>query len=282
MPPAMEKNEINEIGTSRYSCYGMSLIGGRSENQDSLVFKLLPGDGLVVAVCDGMGGANGGAIASREAVDAMVRYLSEPHAEESGKEKVCSAVNAANDAVYQQALASPALRGMGTTATLALFDGDAAYVAHVGDSRIYQLRDGRKVFRTFDHSRVFELVRNKKITEEEARQRPDSNVIMRALGIRPHAEVDTERLSYRKGDRFVLCSDGIWGCMTEPELIRMMAARGGVKDVVESLVTAVDDIGKKHGGGHDNLTAVIVEMRENSIYKPSMLKRLTGKLIKGR
>lgn len=274
----MEGKGVEEVDTARYACCGKSMVGGRSENQDCFGYGDLTADRLVATVCDGMGGAAGGATASHKAVEAIVAYLSESRSFENGVEAVASAVREANDAVYHEALATPALRGMGTTATVVLFDATAAYVAHAGDSRVYQIRDGRKVFRTFDHSRVFEMVKAGTISEEEARLRPDSNVIMRALGIRPEIMVDAVRLSYKKGDRFVLCCDGVWNSMPEDELVRLFAASGKVEDVVESLTAAVDDIGKKNGGHHDNLTAIVVEMKEDSTFQPSVLRRLMGKI----
>jgi len=274
----MEKTEAKGVSTKRCDGYGKSLIGGRKENQDSYDIKEVAGRGLVATVCDGMGGSVGGATASGTAVEAITEYLSEERLPESGEEKVAEAVRKANDAVYQEALENATLRGMGTTATAIWIDGTAAYVAHAGDSRIYQLRNGRKIFRTMDHSRVFELVKAKKITEEEARTRHDSNIIMRALGIRPEIAVDTKKLPYKKGDRFVLCCDGVWNCMPEAELLKMLSACGSPKDVAESVAATVDDIGRKSGGQHDNLTLVVIDMKENSTFQPSLLMRMIGKI----
>lgn len=270
----MEEKEVKALDTNRYVCYGLSWIGGREENQDCFGFNSTEDGRLVATVCDGMGGATGGAVASQKAVGAILEYYGEDHKTENGVEQASDAVKAANDAVYQEAVEKPELRGMGTTATVAFFDNTAAYVAYAGDSRIYQIRGGKKIFRTFDHSRVFELVKIKKITEEEARVRPDANVIMRALGIRPEIMVDTAKLSYKKGDRFILCCDGVWGSMPETELVKMFSASGTVKDVAESLASAVDGIGQKAGGHHDNLTAIIIEMKEDSQYQQSILKRM--------
>ncbi len=274
MTTKIGEKALDVLDSQQYTCYGKSMIGGRSENQDSFDFVRTEEGRLVVTVCDGMGGTNGGAVASQTAVDAIKEYLSESHDIESGEEQVAGSIKAANDAVYQKAVESPALRGMGTTATVALFDNEAAYIAYAGDSRIYQIREGKKIFRTFDHSRVFELVKAKRITEEEARLRPDSNVIMRALGIRPEIIVDTAKLPYKKGDRFILCCDGVWGSMPEKELIHIFSASGTVENIVESITSAVDCIGKKTGGHHDNLTVIVVEMKVDSKYQPSILKRM--------
>lgn len=274
----MEETEAKGISTRLCDGYGKTLVGGREENQDSFGINDVAGNGLVATVCDGMGGAVGGATASGKAVEAITAYLSEEHPQENGEERVAEAVRKANDAVYQEAVENAALRGMGTTATTIWIDAAAAYVAHAGDSRIYQIRDGKKIFRTFDHSRVFELVKAKKITEEEARTRPDSNIIMRALGIRPEIAVDAARLPYKRGDRFVLCCDGVWNSMPEAELLKLFSASGTPKDVAESVAAAVDNIGKKSGGHHDNLTLIVIDMKENSLFQPSLLTRMIGKI----
>jgi len=274
----MEKSEAKGISTRLCDSYGKSIVGGREENQDSFGIKDVAGDGLVATVCDGMGGAVGGATASGKAVEAITAYLSEVHSHVNGEERVAEAVRKANDAVYQEAVENAALRGMGTTATAIWIDSMAAYVAHAGDSRIYQIRDGRKIFRTFDHSRVFELVKAKKITEEEARTRPDSNIIMRALGIRPEIAVDAAKLPYKRGDRFILCCDGVWNSMPEAELLKLFSASGTPKDVAESVAAAVDDIGNKSGGHHDNLTLIVIDMKEDSTFQPSLLTRMIGKI----
>lgn len=278
----MEKIETKGISTRLCDGYGKSLVGGREENQDSFDLNDVASDGFAATVCDGMGGATGGATASGKAVEAITAYLSEEHQTESGEEKVAEAVRKGNDAVYQEALNNPPLRGMGTTATAIWIDGTAAYVAHAGDSRIYQIRDGKKIFRTMDHSRVFELVKMKKITEEEARTRHDSNIIMRALGIRPEVEVDTAKLPYRQGDRFVLCCDGVWNSMPEAELLQHLSAEGSPRDVAESVATAVDNIGQQSGGKHDNLTLVVIDMKVDSKYQPSLITRMFGRIKKGK
>ena len=164
---------------------------------------------------------------------------------------------------------------MGSTATVLLLTERSAFVAHVGDSRVYQLRGGRKVFRTFDHSMVFDLVRQGVITEEQARLSAQSNIITRALGIQPDVQVDVAELPYEKGDRFVLCSDGIHGIMPEKELIHRLSNRKSVLGaVVDDIATYVDNLGHMSGGGHDNLTLAVVETKNNSKLKPKMSKQV--------
>ena len=106
-------------------------------------------------------------------------------------------------AILEAGNENPSLKGMGSTATVLLLSDKSAFVAHVGDSRVYQIRSGKKIFRTFDHSMVFELVKQKVITEEQARLSAQSNIITRALGMQPDLQVDVVERPYEKGDRFV-------------------------------------------------------------------------------
>ena len=159
---------------------------------------------------------------------------------------------------------------MGTTVTALLLTPYSAVTAYVGDSRIYQLRKGKKIFRTFDHSMVFEMVKKKVISEEQARLSAQSNVIMRALGIHLDVEVDIQELPYQKGDRFILCSDGFWGAMPEEQFIRYLVQKIPVNQVLESTANAVESLGRSSGMEYDNLTAAIIEMKSNSILKEKM------------
>ena len=141
------------------------------------------------------------------------------------------------------------------------------------------IRGGKKAFRTFDHSMVFELVKQKVITEEQARLSAQSNVITRALGMKPDLEVDVLERSYDKGDRFVLCSDGIHGSMPEKELLKLVAnRRSSLGAVVDDIATYVDNLGRSNGGHHDNLTLAIIETKINSKLKEKM-SRLAKNLI---
>jgi len=278
------KEDIQELNTKLCSCYGKSMIGGRQENQDYFKICATESDRLIAAVCDGMGGAVGGAIASRMSAEAIVSYLSEPHPDSAanGEEEVSYAIKEGNKAVYNEALETPSLRGMGSTATVAVLDKHAAYVAHAGDSRIYQLRNGKKKFRTFDHSVVFEKVRAGYMTEEQARVDPRSNIILRALGIRPGIEADTQKLAYKKGDRFVLCCDGIWNSMPEKDLLEILCSDGTPETIVEKLTSQTEAIGMKNGGNHDNMTIVIAEMKEDSEYQPSLLQKAIKTIMRNR
>lgn len=251
--------------------FGRTGIGGRKENQDSYA-GMTVGNNVILTVCDGMGGMNGGQTASRIAVTEIAQTLAETPIEKLGEEAIFKAVEAANAAIYRRALNDPPLRGMGTTTTVLVLTSEAAYLTHVGDSRIYQLRKGQKEFRTFDHSKVFEMVAQNMMTEEQARQSSFSNIITRALGIRPKVDMVVEKIPYKKGDRFILCCDGIWNTLPEPEMVKLFLAKSATKEEVEYLTETVNGIGEQRGGDHDNLTAIVVDMKQKSTYQYGCLK----------
>lgn len=254
--------------------FGRSGIGGRKENQDSFDGCSV-GDNVILTVCDGMGGMNGGQTASTLATNEIVNYLGSLPAEKFDREALAEAIKRANDAIYRCAAATPALRGMGTTATIVVFTPQKALVAHVGDSRIYQLRKGRKQFRTFDHSKVFDMVSNGLMTEEQARQSNFSNIITRALGIWPSVQPDIAEIPYRKGDRFLLCSDGIWNGLPEPEMLKLFAENAGEpKAEAEQLALYMNALGHERGGEHDNLTVIVADMKKDSALQPGFMENL--------
>ena len=145
-------------------------------------------------------------------------------------------------------------------------------MAHIGDSRVYQLRHHRKVFRTFDHSLVFELVKKKILTEEQARLSEQSNIITRALGLNSEIEIETTERPFKKGDKFMLCTDGIHGSMPEKELIALATRNEDLGKVVGGIASLVDEKGRKDGGGHDNLTIVMIESQMKSNLKEKLFK----------
>ena len=265
--------ELHQINTKLpFVCFGESRVGGRAENQDSFGYDDTA-FGLLVTVCDGMGGGPGGKTASSIAVREIVNSVSEASPDETPTNAVLKAIHKANRAVLDAAEEDPKLKGMGTTCTVLLINKESAVIAHVGDSRVYQLRGHRKVFRTFDHSMVFGLVKEKVITEEQARLSEQSNIITRALGLKPELEIDCVECPYEKGDRFMLCTDGIHGTMPEQELIKRATEDKNVGQTVDNLATFVDGEGRKNGGGHDNLTLAIIETQNNSTLKEKMSKQ---------
>ncbi|MBR1504337.1 MAG: serine/threonine-protein phosphatase [Prevotella sp.] len=273
----MEIKQLHTGDKDTFIGFAESRIGGRGENQDSFDTKKTK-FGSLFTVCDGMGGGPGGKTASSIAVREIIAGVDEANSEETITNIIIKAIRRANMAILEAGNEDPSLHGMGSTATVLLLSDYAAYVAHVGDSRVYQFRGHKKIFRTFDHSMVFDLVKQGVITEEQARLSAQSNVITRALGIQPDVEVDIQELPYEKGDRFLLCSDGIHGTMPEAELIQHVTSRKNVLGALtDDIATMVDNFGRTNGGGHDNLTLAIIETKNNSKLRPIMTK--TTKLL---
>ena len=240
--------------------------GGRKENQDYAGFVDTP-LGLLVVVCDGMGGGPGGRTASHMAINTILSVLSEVSEHTPREDGLEFAISKANDIIYSKAKETPELRGMGTTVAAILINEDSAVIAHAGDTRIYQLRKGAIVYRSTDHSFVGNLVRLKKITEEEARNHPQSNIVTRALGIRPTMEIEIEEVAFQRGDRFVICTDGVWGMMPQRDLVKSLSQVMGIVELAYKLAEEIDNIGKEAGGGHDNLTLAIVDTTFESLQR---------------
>lgn len=253
--------------------FAESRIGGRSENQDSYGSAETP-YGFVVTVCDGMGGGPGGKTASSLAVKEIILGIKDGNPDDTAVNIVIKAIRRANLAIIEAGKETPALKGMGSTCTILLISNESAIIAHVGDSRVYQLRGKSKIFRTFDHSMVFDLVKQKVITEEQARLSAQSNVITRALGIKPDIEVDVIELPFDTGDRFLLTTDGIHGAISESELIEMASDKKHALGIVtDEIATTIDGKGRNEGGGHDNLTLAIIETKTNSKLRSKMNKK---------
>lgn len=240
--------------------------GGRFENQDSAGFIDTP-LGLLLVVCDGMGGGPGGRTASLMAVDSILSMLSDVSVQTRREDALKFAIEKANDIIYTKAKETPELRGMGTTIVAILINEESAVIAHAGDSRIYQLRKGTIIFRSSDHSVVANLVRQNKITEEEARNHPQLNVVTRALGIRPRMDIEFDEVTFLRGDRFVLCTDGIWGMMPQCDLIKHLSQVMGINELTSSMTELIDRMGHANGGGHDNLTIAVVDTTFDSVKK---------------
>jgi serine/threonine protein phosphatase PrpC len=243
--------------------YIQSNIGGRNENQDfygSGQTKF----GELIVVCDGMGGHNGGRYAAEKTVQIIIEEVSICIEINPGK-ALKGAIIKANSSIWQESNLNTSLKGMGTTVVALLITPEKAICCHVGDSRMYQLRNGKIIHRTFDHSQVYDLVRLGRITEEQARLSYKSNVITRSLGTKLTLNVEiTNNLSYKVGDRFLLCTDGIWSMIPENQLIEMASEIGDVETITVNLIDKINTIGIGNGGNYDNLTAALVVMETNS------------------
>jgi len=231
--------------------YGVSNIGlVRKENQDAFVVGENESFAYAV-VCDGMGGANGGAVASELAVDIVSKRISVSEKSSDYKFVLLSAVSAANVSVYDKAKTDSSLEGMGTTIVAAVVKDDVLHVAHAGDSRAY-LFDGKEFTQlTRDHSVVQELLENGDITPDQAQHYPNRNLITRALGVSLDLQPEYNEF-YLQGDYSVfICTDGVTNLVGDDEIAEF---------IKEKTETAVDSIIKlaMERGGTDNATAVII------------------------
>ncbi|MEX2627450.1 MAG: Stp1/IreP family PP2C-type Ser/Thr phosphatase [Ilumatobacteraceae bacterium] len=224
----------------------------RTENEDNL----FAGPTLFVVV-DGMGGHQAGEIASQITIDHLESGLT---AEAPTLSDLVGAIDDANRAIYDAAVANPEQSGMGTTVTsLAVMedpdDGEVFALANVGDSRTYLFRHGRLRQLTVDHSYVQELVAEGHITRDEARHHPRRNIVTRALGIEHAIRVDSWKLPIVRGDRFLLCSDGLVDEVTDDEIAVVLADHDDPQAAADELVSRA-----LANGGRDNVTLVVVDV----------------------
>lgn len=229
----------------------------RETNQDTFAYGE-PIDGISFAiVCDGMGGQNGGNVASQiardELVEILVRQLRVDLDQTAIHNLLLSAFQSANKAVYEKATSDPHLRGMGTTAVAVIVQNDRLFVAHAGDSRAYLLAGGIFSRLTQDHSVVEMLVKTGQISPEEAREHPRRNQITRAVGVLPDITIDFMAGSFRPGDKLLLCSDGLTGVCTDEQLQEALE-RNSSQQAADRLIKLANTC-----GGTDNITAVVLE-----------------------
>ena len=224
----------------------------RSNNQDSLLVAL-----PLFAVADGMGGHAAGEVASETALDGLRQSF------EAGgpptAELLAAAVKAANRAVWDAAEANVDYRGMGTTLTavalVRIDEREELAVANVGDSRTYRLRDGELEQMTADHSLVAELVAEGQITETEAETHPQRHVLTRALGVTPDVEVDLLTIDPYRGDRYLLCSDGLVREVSDGRVASVLRRLADPEEAARELVAEA-----RANGGSDNITVVVVDV----------------------
>jgi protein phosphatase len=218
---------------------------GRPENEDNLLVDREHG---LYAVADGMGGHQAGEVASATAIETLQEaYL--------GGQRLDEAVVAANAAVFAKGAHDPSMRGMGTTMTAIALQGDStAQLGHVGDSRAYLMRDGTVTQVTNDHSLVEQLVREGRLTPEEAQNHPQRAVVTRALGVDAQVEVDTHRLDLKPGDRLLICSDGLTNMLSDDTITQTLRRHADPQQAADTLVDMANQ-----AGGSDNITVVILD-----------------------
>jgi serine/threonine protein phosphatase PrpC len=222
----------------------------RPANEDS--YRVLT---PLFVLADGMGGAQAGEVASQTAVEVFAEGL--PDGPGSNEERLAELVIQANARIHALAQSDEAHAGMGTTLTAAYVGEDDLAIAHVGDSRLYVLRDGALEQLTDDHSLVGELVRRGQISAEEAEDHPQRSIITRALGIEDEVVVDHVTWPVRDGDVFLLCSDGLTGMVPDPRVAEIIQAAPNLSQAAHALVHAANE-----AGGRDNITVILFRVED--------------------
>ncbi|MDH5395581.1 MAG: Stp1/IreP family PP2C-type Ser/Thr phosphatase [Gammaproteobacteria bacterium] len=248
-----------ENNTPKLEIYGITDEGlVREHNEDYISW--LPESGLVI-LADGMGGHNAGEVASELAVMSITDALEEVLTPEiqnacnmDFKDAVHEAVIYANDEINQHAKTHPECSGMGTTVVMALFHDESVILASVGDSRIYRFSKGVLEQVTTDHSLVQEMIDNGYMSEEEALNSTNRNLITRALGIAEDVKVDVTEHKFEQGDIYLLCSDGLSDMVTDDKIFSALVKNhDNLERAGESLVELA-----KQNGGHDNVSVILV------------------------
>ena len=231
----------------------------RRANEDSLLARA-----PLFVVADGMGGAQAGEVASRIAVQSF-----QPGLPDSSEPELALAqlALAANSRIHELSHSNAEQAGMGTTLTAIYVGEQDVAIAHVGDSRAYCLRDDELMRLTDDHSLVDELMRQGRLTPEEAVEHPQRSVITRALGPEGSVEVDTRSFPARAGDVFLLCSDGLTTMLSEAQIAAALRAHAPLRDAGETLISAANE-----AGGRDNITVVLVRLEDVAIGERSPLE----------
>jgi serine/threonine protein phosphatase PrpC len=251
----------------------------RANNEDNFGFDSRHG---IFVVCDGMGGQAAGEVASKMGVDIILDYFRhQPSAAGkhsvngrgavSGAQSLASAIQVANKTIFQAGQEHKGRTGMGSTIVAALVDGNSLAIAHVGDSRIYLVRQGAIHQLTQDHSLVMEQVRRGYITMEQAQQSEMQNIILRALGSEEVVEADSEDLVAIPGDVLLMASDGLTRYVQDEEILSIVQGQRDLDQACGALITAAKD-----GGGDDNITCLLVRIVNRPWYQSITKKLFSG------
>jgi serine/threonine protein phosphatase PrpC len=261
-----EEYATTEIGLSGSLSVAVAMTthpGLVRQNNEDVIACIVPDEGesaasrgLLAIVADGMGGHAAGEVASAIAADTIRRLYSKRDG--SPDEVLKAAFAAANEAICRRARADPACAGMGTTCTVLALRGETAFLAHIGDSRAYLLREGRLRQISEDHSLVAQLVRDGALTPEQAAKSPQRHVILRALGTEPAAEpaVWSQGLPLYPGDVFVLCSDGLTDLVDDRTIGDIVGQRLAPSGACAALIEAA-----LAAGGIDNVSVGVLAIR---------------------
>lgn len=232
-------------------------------NQDVFYTHKFSENAGFAIVCDGMGGENAGHVASAMVCDIVSQKLIDANVNLAGSENVADpdavrniivpAISDANMQVYTKSASSPEFKGMGTTIVLCIVIDGFAYVAHIGDSRLYMLQNGRLTQVTRDHSRVQELFEQGKINKDETLTHPQKNIITRAVGVYLTVDIDYLSLKFNSDAKFLLCSDGLTNMLSDGAIEKIVS-----KFDAQTACAKLVELANKQGGV-DNVTVAIIE-----------------------
>lgn len=232
----------------------------RTSNQDACKCGSFSDQAVWAVVCDGMGGANGGNVASEVAVETVAQFLTQEYdkalTNDQTVDLLTGVVQRANSKLYEMQKADQMLRGMGTTIELVLVKENKAHIVHVGDSRVYAIRKNKIQQLTVDHSVVQEMVEKGELTPEQAMVHPNKNYITRALGIVPQIHLDYIEAPFEPGDKILLCSDGLTNYLTPEEIVKL-----SLENNADAFTQALVD-GAKELGGSDNITVAVITAQQ--------------------
>jgi len=255
---AYAQSDVGRTREHNEDAYIVADLGtGEPLRFDSLVERDADERGMLFMVADGMGGAAAGEIASATAVDVVLRYLREhwsPRQVDEPKafaRTLSRATEVANAAIFGYAIDHPELRGMGTTATIAVLFRDTIYVSQVGDSRAYLIRQGVASQITKDQSLMQKLIEAGEISAEEAEQSERRNIILQALGPEAVVKIDLTHQQVRRGDVLILCSDGLSGLVKPETIAHVVEEEKDLARVCSRLIEMANEL-----GGPDNITVV--------------------------
>lgn len=237
--------------------YGETNVGfKRKNNQDTYRNKLINNNFGWSLVCDGMGGVNGGDIASNLSAETIEEYFDTELSEDLSDEEILGMINnsfqKANSAVWQKAIETKEYRGMGTTAVLAVIKGNKLFIGHIGDSRAYLYSDNNVTQITTDHSYVQNLVNHGQLTKDEARLHPQKNIITKSLGVHSCVEPEVNSYDLKPRDEIIICTDGLGDYLTD-KVLKEFAANTESEKLPEKLINFA-----LRCGGVDNVTVTTI------------------------
>ncbi len=230
----------------------------RQSNQDAVRTKSLDDNFVWSAVCDGMGGTNGGEIASTTAINEIANYL-DFHLYQQGscekmEETLKNAVQNANSIIFKYANKSKIFKKMGTTVVLGAVHNKVLHIAYAGDSRAYIIRENQIKQLTKDHSVVQQMIDSGEITKQDAKNHPQKNIITRAVGVHPEVEVDCIQTELKSGDIILMCTDGLTNHVSDENICKI-CLKNKFSEVANKLIYEANKL-----GGSDNITVSVIKI----------------------